>query len=480
MQQKNQEQIFRKESLERLSSPEQLDQLVQVVGRRAWLPLGAIGFLLFVAAIWSVVGRIPVTVSGQGILLQPRRVVQLQAQGNGMLQELKVKSGQRVKRGDVIGLIDQPELRQQLQQERNRLADLLRQNQDTGALQQLRVSREQMSLTQQRTILQESLRNAQAIVPVLRDKGLRAIGESRRGLEQRMKIIRESQPKLRQRLEARRKLNQEKLITDDLVLEAEREYLDSLTQISDLEAELKNLEVQETDARRQYMEGISTIDNIRNNIRQVDAQLAQLAQQDLETNLGRDNQVREVNRRISQLELQLTNQSKITSQYDGVILELGLVPGQTVTTGTRIGSLEAEDPNAKLVNVAYFSDSDGKLVKPGMPVRVTPSIVKRERFGGILGNVTEVTPFPVTVQDMTAVIGNPELAATLANNRAPIQIYTELTPDQATATGYKWSSSSGPPLRLMPGTTTTVQVRIGERAPISYVIPIMRSLTGVY
>jgi HlyD family secretion protein len=46
--------IFRKESLERLSSPERLDQLMQVVSLKSWLPLTTLGCLVGAAVIWSI------------------------------------------------------------------------------------------------------------------------------------------------------------------------------------------------------------------------------------------------------------------------------------------------------------------------------------------------------------------------------------------------------------------------------------------
>ena len=61
--------IFRKAALERLSSPEQLDQLMQIVTPRSLLPLLAVGGLLGGGLIWSVVGKIPVTTTGQGALV---------------------------------------------------------------------------------------------------------------------------------------------------------------------------------------------------------------------------------------------------------------------------------------------------------------------------------------------------------------------------------------------------------------------------
>ena len=64
-----QKPIFRKAALERLSSPEQLDQLMQVTTPKGWLALIALTGLLVMVVIFSFVARIPITVTGQCILL---------------------------------------------------------------------------------------------------------------------------------------------------------------------------------------------------------------------------------------------------------------------------------------------------------------------------------------------------------------------------------------------------------------------------
>ena len=56
--------LFRKEALERISSPERLDQIMQVVSFKKWIPLAAFGTIITAGVAWSVVGRIPVTVDG--------------------------------------------------------------------------------------------------------------------------------------------------------------------------------------------------------------------------------------------------------------------------------------------------------------------------------------------------------------------------------------------------------------------------------
>jgi hypothetical protein len=71
MTREQQTNIFRKESLERLSSPEQLDQLMQVVRPKSWLPLVALGSVMTFALLWGILGRIPITATGKGLLVYP-------------------------------------------------------------------------------------------------------------------------------------------------------------------------------------------------------------------------------------------------------------------------------------------------------------------------------------------------------------------------------------------------------------------------
>ncbi len=71
--------LFRQESLERLSSPERLDELMKLVRLRTWVPLGALGVLLGLGLVWSVVGRVPITTSGKGLLVQDDNSPQLVA-----------------------------------------------------------------------------------------------------------------------------------------------------------------------------------------------------------------------------------------------------------------------------------------------------------------------------------------------------------------------------------------------------------------
>jgi HlyD family secretion protein len=293
-------------------------------------------------------------------------------------------------------------------------------------------------------------------------------------------------PSFKKRLKVRRDLYRERAISNDLVLQGEQDYLRTFAQVSGLEVQLKQLEVQEGQSRKEYLQNLNLIDDLKNRIQDVHTKRSELSLQELNESVNKSNQVQELERRIAQITLKLKDRSTILSPYTGKILEVGIVPGRRIEEGTRLGAIEIEDRAGSLVSVAYFGDKDGKKIKPGMLVQVTPSVVERERFGGIMAKVTAVSPFPVTTQDVAATVGNEDLANSFAKNfsesnaGAPIQVYAELLKDPKTPSGYQWSSSKGPSLKLSSGTTTSIRVRIEERAPISFLIPIFRSLTGVY
>lgn len=474
--------LFRKESLERLSSPERLDQLMQVVSPRSWLPLVALGSLVGSAVIWSIYGRIPITIEGRGVLIYPSKVVPLQSKSSGQLLALNVKVGDVVKKGDVLATVNQTELRKQLQLARAKLAQLQMQDRNASSLQVQREDLDKQAMQQQRQSLENSLQAVQSLTPTLRDKGLISIQRDRQNLQQRLQATRDLLPTFKKRWDNRQRLFREGAIPDDTVLQARQEYLNGLTQIDEAESQLKQLDVKEADALRQYLQNLNTIKDLQAQLKQLDSKQASQAQHDLETATVRKKEIQEVQREIAKLELQLGDNSQIISQYSGRILEITVAPGQVLNPGTRLASIEAENPSSKLVGVTYFPVAEGKKIQPGMTLQITPQTVKRERFGGILGSVTNVSGFPISKEAAASVVGNSEVLQGLVSQKQDglIQVYGDLDLDSTTESGYKWSSSNGPHLKISSGTTTVVRVKVEERAPITFVLPILRSGSGIY
>lgn len=97
---------FRKDVQDRLSSPEQLDQLLHVVRPKGWVAL--IGVIIFLAALvtWSIFGSIPIEVVGRGIILTENGLFGITAIQEGIVTSIPVKIGQWVEQDDVIAVLD--------------------------------------------------------------------------------------------------------------------------------------------------------------------------------------------------------------------------------------------------------------------------------------------------------------------------------------------------------------------------------------
>ncbi|MCB9452144.1 MAG: hypothetical protein H6672_11945 [Anaerolineaceae bacterium] len=74
-----QEKLFRKAALEKLSSPEELDQLMQITNPRGWLVLVALLLLLGTVVVVGVLGRVSVQVDAIYCVLAKDAQAELEA-----------------------------------------------------------------------------------------------------------------------------------------------------------------------------------------------------------------------------------------------------------------------------------------------------------------------------------------------------------------------------------------------------------------
>lgn len=95
-------QLFRPEALERLSSPEQLDRIVQVTSPLAWLALLTTGAMLLAVVAWGFLGRLPMTVQGPGVLLRQGGLSTVPVVVPGQLVEVLAEPGDVVSQGQVL------------------------------------------------------------------------------------------------------------------------------------------------------------------------------------------------------------------------------------------------------------------------------------------------------------------------------------------------------------------------------------------
>jgi hypothetical protein len=97
-----QESIFRKVALERLSSPDQLDQLMRVTNPRGWLALTALAALLVTAIVWGFLGSVSTKVSGMGILVTSGGLRGVLATQSGEVTDIHTRVGDVIEQGQVV------------------------------------------------------------------------------------------------------------------------------------------------------------------------------------------------------------------------------------------------------------------------------------------------------------------------------------------------------------------------------------------
>lgn len=469
--------IFRSEALDQLSSPEQLDQLLQVVSRKSWLPLLGMAAVIIMALIWSVAGTIPITVEGAGQLHYEHSLKPLSSPAAGRIEKLGLSVDEEIKIGQLLGEIYQPDLRQRLDQEivrRDVLVDgftkllKLREKRRKNETKLNEINRKRLTKRTEATAARASnlkkrseeyfseLKNTLANATTERD----ALGKDLKArLDQVLDMIANETAQRGEELKPRFDFLENKTASDDVRLriqqiELSRLESDSLYErqmelVAELEAEMRASDVEEEKSEALFQEFM------------LDKQLS----------------ISEAEGNIKRIKEQLSNQGQVSSVHAGQVIEVTGTKGQFVEEGQRLATIRVKIKDGPLIAYAYFDVKDGKLIHEDDVAHVTPTTVKRERYGSIIGRVTAVSKYPVTTEAVKTNVGNAEVARRLTAGGDKIEVTVELT-SSATGEGFEWTSGKDPEIDISAGMNVTVRINIEQRTPISFVIPILRQWSG--
>ncbi|MBM3267559.1 MAG: NHLP bacteriocin system secretion protein [Candidatus Sericytochromatia bacterium] len=482
--------MFRQRALEHQQNPERLDQLMQVVTLSNWIPLLSLGVLGAGLVVWSFVARIPVTVMGSAALIYPLRaageaqVVQIESRGSGPLVDLRVKRGDLVTKGQIMAVIDMPQTRTQLESLRAELSsaqDAIAKRQPIES-QKDRVERE--ALERQRRDLATRIAQLDQSGTAALASQIEALAGQRKALDIRRKDAARLTGSLKKAWETRKGLQARGVLSEAVVFEAERQYLDSIHDLNDLENQIRDIESRRLEVRRTYLEAKHRIASLEGERRDLQTREKALDIAYLQAQGESESRIRGLEQQVSDLESQLRTQGLVVSDYDGRVLEVAGIVGQVVGLGTKLGALQIvslgdeASSSAGLQGVAYFTVGDGKRIQPGMTVQLTPATVKREEFGGIVGTVAHVSAFAVSRDSAANLVNSSDVAAQLTKDGKTIEVFVDLQADPGSRSGYRWSASQGPKIPITAGTTGEARVTVERMAPISLILPIMRSVSG--
>lgn len=397
------------------------------------MALGTVGVL---AAGWAFFWSVPTEVVGRGVVIVPGGASVIDARAEGQILELPVAVGEDVRRGQPLVRLYLPMLVQQVKRQEKDLAELIRIDADLNRRDAARL---------------EAARK-------VRDMALQKLEEDRRRFDRLRRVYDQKVADYRHlaRQEVVAPLAQEVIATEDRATQLDTDVAE--LRIREQQAiaawEAVKLEI-ETEAQRRRFR----IDDVRRTLRVTEARLAY--------------------------------DSTRTATRDGRLLDLQVVRGQTVRPGERLGTLSGSD-GQPLQAVAYFAPADARRLRPGLAMEVVPDWKERGRFGGIQGRVNRVSLLPATREDVNTTMGNPQLAEALVRRGPVMRTTIDLLPAarRSTAQGgfggdsaqnYRWTLSRGSSVfPIREGLTLQAHGYVEWRTPVSYVLPLLRDLTGSY
>lgn len=118
-------QLFQEKALKKLRTPERQDVMFSIVPPLGWGVFLSICVVIVSILIWSFFGVMAEKVKGYGMILDTAGSARISHVAGGQIYKLLAESGERVKTGDVVALISQPQSRQSMYLQMEQAGDAL-------------------------------------------------------------------------------------------------------------------------------------------------------------------------------------------------------------------------------------------------------------------------------------------------------------------------------------------------------------------
>lgn len=444
--------IFNKSSLEKLSSPDQLDKLVKITPLPLWAFIASGVLIVIVALIWSITGSISVTENATGVYLPQSKSYAMTSAQAGIIEKVYVENGDMIEEGDAIFSIDMESAKRSLSdlQERKTILESITMNstddvtnEDTADLISIKIQMNNSGV---------EVKQASSAVDIY-EKKLTKVENKLSSAETTMSQKQENYDKVYEKYTKGE-------ATQADVTKAQRALTEAQNNYSTLFSEKKTLEQQITSAKAQ--KNSASIGE--------SGQKKSLAQQFEAT---KDGKLTAINKAIEDQE-QVIKDGKIRTTIGGRVINLNVAPGSAIGQGAEYMTVRDADDEGDNIIQCYIPVQTGKSVKPGMKVVVYPTNVNRQEYGHMEATVLSVDDYVATQLELKQALGSDILANAFMQQGAFIGIKCELKKDESTASGYYWSSRKGAELTLTEGTLVSADVVVEENHPISMLIPYLK------
>ncbi|MCE5333480.1 MAG: NHLP bacteriocin system secretion protein [Desulfobacteraceae bacterium] len=463
-----------------------------VVRRCHWTPIAV--FLAFsIATIaYLLLGKIAITAKGEAMFLTPETVVPFEAKASGQIKQWHVRAGDRVNRDQLLATLDQPMIEKKLALDRQKLVDVEEKNKSVEAfmrnyieLERLAGARKIAMMQERAQVLKQQIAKDKDMMTKIRARKHGYIEQHEKDLRLVWELNRQRARELEKKLRDTMELRKQTLRSEDQLLTVRQESIAQQNTLNNQGLQLIQVGLDKAKAEESSLDSLNRIADMEASVEDLEQQIEELVSKDAQleeqlssTVYGMKSEANELRRTIAAHERNLRENQEVRSELNGHILELSASVGKLVVKGGQLGIIDTRRADDTVEAVAYFKLAEGKKIKPGMTIRLTPATVQRERFGSILAKVQTVSSYPVTTERVAKVTGNPEVASYLTRDERQIEVYAHLLKDEGSFSGFRWNLSTGPETQVTAGTLASAIVDIEERAPISFVIPLLKKPSG--
>jgi HlyD family secretion protein len=353
---------FRSEALDELSSPEQLDEAIQVTSPMSWLAAAILLFIVGATLIWSLFGTIRTRVQGDGMITyQDARHIDIVSRHEGYLAELLVRDGDQVARGDMVARIENNAMAQHHEQAVRTLEEIQREIERLERARDEDINELTRVAQEKRSSLTKSLSDGEALGDILQKR----------------------------------------------IQDKEADGGDELLQL-----------------RQQALRAAQNQDRFRTDLAQLDVmqneRLSVWRKMLLQANQRLARQQIETTRLAAEMETPLTVQAFANGKIVEVLAGVGtfLLPNTPIYRMTnQVSGLYA---------LTFFSGDAAGRIEPGMQAQVSLSTSSEEEFGSLRGVVRDVSRFRLSSDALMTLLGNRQLVERFSRLGAPLAVEVDL------------------------------------------------------
>lgn len=497
-------EIFRKKAIDNSSTTENIDKAIVVTPTAIWLSI-IVGILVIIAVLlWSIFGRMPTKVTANGVYIPNQNTYTLSSEVTGIVETVEVEPNQKINVGDVLYTVKTEDLEKEKAEidrrieivnavttsSRNDIA-----NSDTQSLLEIKLQMDsgRSTLAQSNKLLELKNEKKYEAEDELED-AKHDYKKAQATVEEAQAILTKSRadyadgtgiPNIKQKKQELSPEEYAQYINTyfpgvDPTKEPDAEGQDFVQAIATLASRLE-------DATNRLQNKYAEYSTAESKYSMAEAESESISQQIDSGKVGdavtRSQLATQFNATkeliINSLENEakkydeLINKNSVVSPIKGVVLDVKISAGGMVGQGSSVITVREVKDDDDIV-VCYVGITDGKKIKPGMPVKVYPSIVNKFEYGNIEATVLSVDDYVTSLNTIANELGADSLVETFARSGPVIGVKCKLEKDDTTASGYLWSSKKASDIIVPQGTIVAADIITEEKKPISLLIPFIK------